>query len=167
MIDRGTRFNIRLGVLTGIMTLGLVLTIVPDVIARSAFGFAINGMAETSVMILVFMVFLGLGAAQANKTHFRAAILDAVLPPGGRRWLATFRYALCAIFCAGFTWYATLGAWDSVLRNEQTYAVIPFPVWPARIAIAVGLALLTLQFIFDLVRSLRGEMLEDSHEIGA
>ncbi len=167
MIDWCTRFNVRLGIFTGIITLGLVGTILPDVFARSFLGLAIYGMSEASVMLLVFMVYLGLPSAQAKKVHFRVSIIDHIVSERLRGRLTAFRYLFCFCVCAAFTWYASIGALDSVLRNEQTYAVVPFPVWPARLAIAVGLALLTVQFLLDFVRILRGGTIQEAHEHGA
>lgn len=149
--------NLRLGVFGGLLTLGLVLAIVPDVISRSFFNRSLYGMSELSVLVLVMMVFFGLPAAQVKKEHYRVVIIDQWLGFAGLRILATLRYAVCLVFAAGFGWYSTLSAYESTMRLEATFAVVAFPVWPARIIIALGFLLLTLQYAIDLVKAIAGD----------
>ena len=148
--------NTRLGALAGIGTILLIFSVVPDLLARGLFGTAIYGMAETSTMLLVFVVFLALPAAQLRKEHFYVAILDAKLPPAALRIVMLLRYVVSAIVTGIFAWYSITSAWEATLRLEQSYAVIAFPVWPARIAVACGFTLMTLQLVIDAVRLLMG-----------
>lgn len=155
MSDFIARFNLRLGALAGAATVLLMLSVVPDLIARSFFGVAIYGMAETSILLLVFVVFLALPAAQVRREHFQVTVLDSVLPPPWLRRVQIMRHLASAAVTGLFAWYATTGAWDSTLRLEQSYAVIAFPVWPGRIAAALGLTLLCVQFLIDAWQAMR------------
>lgn len=150
------QLNIRLGALAGLGTILLIFSVVPDLLARSLFGTAIYGMAETSIMLLVFIIFLALPAAQVHKEHFYVAVLDALLPASALPLVKMLRCLAAAAVTGLFAWYSINSAWESTLRLEQSYAVIAFPVWPARIGIACGLTLLTLQFLIDAVAYLRG-----------
>jgi len=149
------RFNLGLGALAGAATVLLMLSVVPDLLSRSLFGVAIYGMAEASTMLLVFIVFLALPAAQVRREHFQVTLLDNVLPARGVRALLVARHLASAAVTGLFAWYATTGAWESTLRLEQSYAVVAFPVWPGRIATAAGLVLLTVQFLIDAWHDLR------------
>jgi len=74
------------------------------------------------------------------------------------RWLRALtlvRMCICVLAAAALSWYAIRGAYTSTLRQEMSYAVIAFPLWPARIVIATGFVMLTLQYIVDLVREVR------------
>ena len=58
------RLSILLGALAGAGTALLMLTVVPDLVARSFFGDAIYGMSETGIFLLVLIVYLSLAVAQ-------------------------------------------------------------------------------------------------------
>lgn len=149
------RLSLALGVVAGVGTALLMLTVVPDLFARSFFGEAVYGMAETGIFLLVLIVYLALGSAQVRKEHFHVGVLDTLISRDAQRWVWVARFACSALVTGLFTWYATRGAIDSTLSLEQSYAVIEYPIWPAKIVVAVGLALLTLQFLMDMVDALR------------
>ena len=148
------RFHLRLGVVAGLLTIGLIIAIVPDIVARNVFNVAIYGMSELSVVALVAMVFLGLPAAQAQKENYRVLIVDNLVGEKAIRYLSMFRGAACVIIAVAFAYYSIVGAIDSVMRNEATFSVVRFPVWPSRIIIAIGFTLLAIQFVIDFVRIL-------------
>jgi TRAP-type C4-dicarboxylate transport system permease small subunit len=149
------RLSLALGVIAGVGTAILMLTVVPDLFARSFFGEAVYGMAETGIFLLVLIVYLALGAAQVRKEHFHVGVLDTLISREAQRWVWVLRFAASALVSGLFAWYATRGAIDSTLSLEQSYAVIEYPIWPAKIVVAAGLALLTVQFLMDMVDALR------------
>lgn len=155
--------NLKLGALAGAGTILLILSVVPDLISRSFFGVAIYGMSEAGIMLLVFIIFLALPAAQVRKEHFYIAVLDAKLPPAALPKVVAARYLVSSVVTGLFAWYSITSAWESVLRLEQSYAVIAFPVWPARIAVACSFSLLTLQLLIDAVQALKGVDRVDAH----
>jgi len=147
--------NLRLGALAGAATILLMFSIVPDLISRSFFGIAIYGMSEASIMLLVFIVFLALPAAQANKAHFYVSALDSVLSPRNTQRMWAFRHFISFLIAAFFAWYSIAAAIESTLRMEQSYAVIEFPVWPAKIGVASGFSLFAVQLLFDLLTAIK------------
>lgn len=160
------QLNIRLGALAGVGTILLIFSVVPDLLARGLFGTSIYGMAEISIMLLVFIIFLALPAAQVHKEHFYVAVLDALLPEPALLLVKMLRCLASAAVVGLFAWYSINSAWESTLRLEQSYAVIAFPVWPARIGIACGLTLLTLQFLIDAIAYLRGKTKAEASLVG-
>lgn len=145
------RLSIVLGAIAGAGTALLMLTVVPDLVARSFFGEAVYGMAETGIFMLVLIVYLALSVAQVRKEHFHVGVLDAVLSRRQVQWLWLFRHVVSAVVCGVFSWYASLGAYASTVKLEQSYAVIEYPIWPAKIVVAFGLVLLTIQFVIDAI----------------
>lgn len=146
-----------LGMLSGVATVLLMLSVVPDIVARTLFGDAIYGMAEAGIMLLVIIVFLAMPLAQVKREHFQVAVLDAMLPAPAMRWVQAARYLVCTLISGGFAWYAIRGAIASTQRLEQSYAVVAFPVWPAKIIAATGLTLLAIVYLLDLVDACRGD----------
>ena len=148
------RLSLALGASAGAGTALLMLTVVPDLFSRSFLGEAVYGMAETGIFLLVLIVFLALGSAQVRKEHFHVGVLDTMISRDAGRWIWVLRHALSTLVCGVFTWYAAQGAIDSTRMLEQSYAVIEYPIWPAKIVVAVGLLLLTVQFLMDMVDAL-------------
>ncbi len=149
------RLSLVLGAISGIGTAVLMLTVVPDLLARNLFGEAIYGMSETGIFVLVIVVFLALSTAQVRKEHFHVGVLDSFVNRDTGRLLWIGRHAVSAAICGVFTWYASKGAIAATLANEQSYAVIEYPIWPAKIVVALGLLLLTVQFLMDAVDAIR------------
>lgn len=150
------RLNLALGALSGLLVLGLVIAVAPDVAARTFFGVSIHGASEGSALLLVIIVFLGLAGAQAQREHFRIVVVEEQLSGRWFRVLTILRIVICVLTAAALSWYAIRGAYGATLRQEMSYAVIAFPLWPARIVVAVGFVLLTLQYIVDLVGEVTG-----------
>lgn len=150
------KVNLALGTFSGLLVMGLVIAVVPEVMSRSLFGLSILGASEASVLILVITVFFGLAGAQVRREHFRVVVLETQLSGGWLRAVTLVRMVICVLAAAALSWYSIRGAYTSTLRQEMSYAVIAFPLWPARIVIATGFVMLTLQYIVDLILELRG-----------
>lgn len=148
--------NVVMGVLSGLTTLLITLIIVADVSMRALFTAPIAGATETSTLLMIALVYLGLASVQVQKANFRVEVVLTLLPPSWRRWLDLVVTMLSAVAIGIFAWYTSGEALRSFLRNEVEYGAIDFPVWPARIIIAFGLILLMLQLVGDCARLLFG-----------
>src|SRR3546814_11605223 len=70
-----------LGVLSGLATLIITITVILDVALRAAFNAPILGATEFSTLLLLVLVYLGLASVQAGKANFSVEIMVAILPP--------------------------------------------------------------------------------------
>lgn len=150
------RINVVAGVLSGAFTLIITLIVVADVASRALFNAPVAGATETSTLLMIALVYLGLASVQVYKSNFRVEVMLALLPLRWRRWQELAVSLMSMIAIGIFSWRASSEAMRSFLRNEVEYGAINFPVWPARIVIAVGLILLTLQLACDCVRLIIG-----------
>lgn len=144
------------GALSGFGTLAIMVVVVIDVLGRALFNSPLPGGNEFSELLLVSMIFLGLAAAQQQRQHFAIEIAVQHLPPGLRRWVDIFGWLVSLAVVCLLAWLSARQAWTSMLRSEASYGTISFPIWPARIVLAFGLALLALQYAVDIVRRARG-----------
>lgn len=145
-----------LGILSGFITLAVMVVVVLDVGGRSLFNAPIGGANEFSELLLVGMIFLGLAAAQQQRQHFAIEIATLRLPTGAQRWVRLFGWLVSLGIVGLLAWVSGKQAWTSWLRGESSYGTIAFPIWPARMVIAFGLALLALQLAIDSLRILFG-----------
>jgi len=150
------RLMLQLGVLSGFATLAIMLIVVLDVAGRSLLGQPIDGGNELSELLLVGLIFLGLASAQQQRHNFAIDMLTRHLPAAVLRWLEALTWTFSLAVVVLLAWLSARQALVSVERSEASYGVISFPIWPARIVIAFGLALLAVQLAFDIVRRVRG-----------
>src|SRR3546814_4812260 len=68
-----------LGVLSGLATLIITITVILDVALRAAFNAPILGATEFSTLLLLVLVYLGLASVQAGKANFSVEIMVAIL----------------------------------------------------------------------------------------
>lgn len=153
-VDRG---HIALGTLSGFCILAIMLIVTPDVIARKAISWTIPGASELNTLLLVSLIYIGLAGAQARGTHYRVTILTDKMSPAMQRASAVFTTILTIGFIGLLAWFTTQSALKSFSNGEMTFGVIAFPVWPSRIAIALGLSLLLLQHFVELARLIFNE----------
>lgn len=150
------RFHHVLGVLSGLAILVITLTVIIDVALRALFNAPLHGATEFSTLLMIGLVYLGLASVQASKANFRVEVLLMLLPAGGRRFLDAVTTLLAAAAIGVLTWHTAHEAWTSVLRQEMSFGAVVFPVWPARVVIAMGLVMLLLQFVIDTIRLVAG-----------
>lgn len=148
-----TLFN-RLGVLSGFLTLLVMMLVVVDVTSRFLFNAPIPGAEEIAILLLVAKIYISMPTAQQEGQNFEVDIVTRLLPPRTLRVVRSVTLAVSVIVVGLIAWLTVGLAWESVLENELTSGTVPFPVWPSRVLIAFGLVCLTLQFLFDLLRKI-------------
>ncbi len=156
IIDRLERLLLRLGVVSGFATLVIMLIVCVDVAGRFLFNAPLHSGVETSELLLVSLVFLGLASAQQQRQNFAIEVVSRHLPARAQRGLELLGYVVCLVIVVLLAWPSTVQAISSFERNEMGFGIVAFPVWPARILLALGLWLLSLQFAFDVLRLLAG-----------
>src|SRR5690606_17730459 len=146
------RLHVALGSLSGVVTLVMILSVVPGALGRALFNAPIPGSSELNVALLVARIYLGLAGGQARRAHFRVTVVLDRLPLGVRRVLDMLTTA-AAFVAFSLTAFLTADmAIDAVESGEVSFGLIEFPIWPARIVLAAGIAFLALQLLVDLVR---------------
>lgn len=133
----------------------MLVAIVADVTRRTLFGQAVPGVVELAEVMMVAIVFLGLGFAERRGAHVSMTLLVRKLPP---RTAAVVNGLglLLVMAVVGWMVYVTADrALISFEAREFRFGLVRVPVWPARIAIAVGLAVYFLELVFRLIDDVR------------
>jgi len=146
------RFLAVLGVISGLITFGIMWLIVFNSLMRKTLNQPIQGTYEITESALVLMVFLSLAYTQCRRGHIRVTLLTRHLPMRLQHWLYV---TVLMIGCLFFAWcsYASFGdAAQSYAIGEQEWGLIRFPLWPIRISIFIGVLLLSLQYLLDAIR---------------
>lgn len=141
--------------LSGLMVLVLMGMVVTEVLMRKYFDTTLGGTIEYSEVLLVFIVFAGVAYTEQSGAHVKTDLLTSRLPTP---WAASVR-ALGLTVAAALLFWATQATtargWDAMHAGESRFGIKEVPVWPARLAIPVGLLFLGIETLFVAADSVR------------
>lgn len=110
-----------------------------DAFVRTVFGTPITGVFEFSEISMVIIVFLGLGWTQLDDAHIRVTILRQRLSWRPACIVDSLAWAVATVALVILAMPATEEAIHSFGIREFRWGHIEFPIWWAKIALAVGL----------------------------
>jgi len=141
-------------ILASILAFLLMVIIVSDVLTRMISGHGLAGAVEYTEVLLVGIVFLAWAAAQRAGSHVTIDLLYERLKPVARHVMATFGFVLVIVCLVPLTVLSFESAIDAFTTGEFRIGVASTPVWPARAAVAVGLAAVILEILTQLLREI-------------
>lgn len=134
--------------------LGLLMSMflgVGDVIGTQMLKTPLPGARELTESTMVLIVFGALTYAQIQRSHIRVELLYTRLGPRAQAVMDVCADLAALAFFSLLLWQAINEAIVSVGLNEATVGLIRFPLYPARIVLAAGTALLILRLLIDLI----------------
>ncbi|MEM9357357.1 MAG: TRAP transporter small permease [Pseudomonadota bacterium] len=147
--------------------LGLLMSMflgVGDVIGTQFLASPLPGAKELTESTMVLIVFGALTYAQIQRSHIRVELLYTRMGPRGRAVMDVIADIAALLFFSLMLWQAINEALFSIQLKEATVGLIRFPLYPARIILAAGTALLIVRLLIDLLQDLQrvrtGEELE-------
>ena len=144
------------------LILVMMVSTTADVSGRYLFNSPIIGTLELNRTLLVYVVFLTLGYAQLMKRHIRVEIVLGRLPLRPRILLEGLS-SLLGLVLMGFIAYGTsIEAYRATAQGEYTMGIINFPMWPGRIALAVGCLALSTEYLLGVIESFRCSLRKES-----
>ncbi|NIZ14452.1 TRAP transporter small permease subunit [Phaeobacter sp. HF9A] len=150
------------GLLAGITLLAVMGLVVANVLLRYLFNMPVAGTLELTEGALPVIVFLSLAMTQYEGGHIKVVLLTRSLPDGLRRAAVV----LAMLAGAGLFAWAAYAGWKLTLKSiaigEIERGSIRYPLWPIKGVIALGMALLTIQFVIDAVLAALGGTLPDA-----
>jgi TRAP-type C4-dicarboxylate transport system permease small subunit len=144
--------------------LGMLLSMflgVGDVVGTQVLHSPLPGAYEITESTMVLIVFGALTYAQIRRSHIRVELLYTRMSPRIQAALDVLADLAGLVFFGLLIWQAFSEARYSYQINERTVGLIRFPLYPARMMLAAGTALMIVQLLLDLVtdlgRIVRGE----------
>lgn len=130
----------------------LIVSAAGDVLLRALTGQGLRGAIEYGEVVLVAFAFLGLAHTQQRDGHVAVELVTSRFSPRVAALMELMAFAIALVFLAWMAWASVGEAINSVQSGEYRYGVVQAPVWPARLAIATGLAVLSAVVTVHLVR---------------
>jgi TRAP-type C4-dicarboxylate transport system permease small subunit len=128
-----------------------------DVITTKAFSWPIPGAYEITETTMVASVFLALALSQREKRQIRVELFTERLGPRSRRGVDALAELCSLVVYLFIAWYGVRAAWTSVAVGDYGSGAVRLPLWPAKLALALGSVLMCLECargVIDNVRSM-------------
>jgi TRAP-type C4-dicarboxylate transport system permease small subunit len=128
---------------------------VADVVGTQVLKSPVPGAYEITESTMTLIVFGALAYAQIRRAHIRVELLYTHVGPRAQAAMDVLADIAALIFFGLLLWQAKMEAEYSYEINERTVGLIRFPLYPARIVLAAGTALMILRLALDLVIDVR------------
>ncbi len=135
--------------IAGWLCFGMVLMIFIDVIGRYFFNAPLPSVYEISEdLLMVAFIFLAVPSA----FHINVTLLASRYPPKMRRVSEFAKHFLGMVFLALVAWKSIQMAWISWAQAEISESYLAFPLYPGRVAVAIGFMTFTINEFIELVQ---------------
>jgi TRAP-type C4-dicarboxylate transport system permease small subunit len=128
---------------------------VADIIGTQFLRRPIPGTVEVTRCLMVFCIMLGVAQAEAEGKHIRVEVAIDLLPLRVRRYFNVLAPLSMTILFGAIA----IAGWDmlrqSIANHEYDEGLIHLPLWPARLALAVGATMMVLQSLANTRNVLR------------
>ncbi|WP_433503044.1 TRAP transporter small permease [Pseudonocardia halophobica] len=156
------RISLIAAVLAAASGVVLMIAVVADVATRTATGGSLPGMVDVAETMLVVMTYLGLAYGERTGQQIRTSVLTDRCPPGIAFTLRIGSMLAVLVVVAWLTWASIGRAVESTASHEYRFGLIHWPLYPARIVVAIGFAALLLVVVEKLWR-----MASEKHSAGS
>jgi C4-dicarboxylate transporter DctQ subunit len=128
-----------------------------EVVARYVFNAPTIWAEELSRFAQLWATYLAAAAVLRHRELIRITLVTGRLGPRARRAAEVFALAFIAAVCLVLIRYGAAIAWDSIVRGRSSATMLDVPQWLTEVCIPVGFALVLVQALVEIARSLRAE----------
>lgn len=163
VLDGIDRFNEWIGRIFTFLIFPLLAVSMYEVIARYVFNRPTIWAAQILSILFVTFVVVGGGHVLRHNGHIRMDVFYSRWGRRGRAISDISTFVVFLLFTSLLAWQAIDMAWTSVSIKETSWGAFKGPIYPKKIALALGAFLLFLQGIVKLrgdIRFITGQRLE-------
>jgi TRAP-type mannitol/chloroaromatic compound transport system permease small subunit len=143
----------RIGRLVYWLVLIVVLISAANAIVRKLFNYSSNAYLEVQWYLFSVIFLFGAGYVLLHNDHVRIDIIQGKLSPRAQNWIDVIGIVF---FLWPMSFIIMWLAWplfvDSYARNEVSTNAGGLTIWPARLMIPIGFALLLIQSVSELIK---------------
>lgn len=138
----------------GVCLLLMMLIGAFDVILSNFFDYPIPGAFEFTEALMIGAIFMAIALTQSNKMHIAVDLLTSRLAEPLRIKFDLASYVLSLIFFFIIAWQGWVYGLHSLKVGEYESGLIQFPVYPAKLTLALGASIMVLQCLKDILETL-------------
>ena len=151
-LDRAIRTLTRAGIaIAAILILVVAIVITIDVLSNVLLNAPIPVVTELASTTLAIIIFAALAHAQQRNQNVQVDIVLVTLPKGLRFLFEAFSSLVGFLLFALLAWRSIALAATSWASAETAMALIPFPVYPFKIEVAIGAMIAAAEFLREFV----------------
>ena len=138
--------------------LGMVISMFmgfADVVGTKFFDWPVPGTLEITESTMVLIVFGALAFTQTQRGHIRVEIFYTDRGPRTKAFMDAVTHLAAIAYFGLLAWQGFNEALYSLEIHEATMGSIRFPLFPARLLLVAGCALLLVQLALDLIYDLQ------------
>ncbi|HYE40453.1 MAG TPA: TRAP transporter small permease subunit [Ramlibacter sp.] len=147
-----TRLNDALGRLVSLLILAIFVLLIAEILFRYLAGAPKVWTGELTQLLFGVYAVLSGGYIMAHGGHVNVDILHSRFSPRMRAAVDVFTSFLFLAFVGALLYFGSALAWESVSFWERSQSAWDPPIWPVKLAIPIGAALLLLQGLVKLVQ---------------
>lgn len=152
LVDKAIVALVTLGmILSGGLIFVLAIVGGLDVVSTTLFRKPIPIVSEVSADSLAVIIFMAIGYAQYQRGHIVVDIVTERMPRTVQKILEFMAIVVGVAFIGVLALQAGELALESLLFRESAMALIPYPVYPFKIAFLAGLAVAAAEFLRQAV----------------
>jgi TRAP-type mannitol/chloroaromatic compound transport system permease small subunit len=147
--------NERFGRIADYCVLAACLISAGNATVRYLLSYSTNGLLEIQWYLFGAVVLLGAPYTLKMNEHVRVDLVYMMLSPRGRLWIDTLGFILILIPAGIFlTFLSWPFFWQAFVSDEVSQNAGGLTLWPAKLLLPLGFALLTIQGISELFKRL-------------
>lgn len=123
-----------------------------NAVSRKVLNAPIPGTTEATEALMPLLVMLPMAFTQFRRGHVRMTMVTEQLPDAVARSLQVVTLSIGALFMAWLTYASWTYAMQAYEVGETVWGVVRFPIWPTKFCISIGAALLSFQYVLDVIR---------------
>lgn len=151
--DEYTKFARWVAVISGVVVVILMMYSTIDVAGRYLANHPVPAAYEFTNIFLIYITYFGVTLVQARGGHMRLGFIWEKAGPRGRA-LIDLISSIIGFFIIGIVmWQGWLYAIYSWQQGEVTMGLYTVPLFPGRIALAIGATLFLVQYVIDVIKS--------------
>lgn len=126
-----------------------------DVVGTKFFDWPVPGTLEITESTMVLIVFGAMAFTQTQRGHIRVEIFYTDRGPRAKAFMDAVTHMVALAYFGLLAWQGFSEALYSLEIREATMGSIRFPLFPARLLLVLGCALLLVQLVLDLIQDLQ------------
>ena len=143
----------RVGKLAGWAIFAAVFVSTLNALVRFSFNYSKNSFLEAQWYLFGFVILLGSAYTFLRNEHIRIDIVSSRLPIMVRHWIDVLGHIFILIpFCLLMVWLGSIFFYRSFLNQEISSSAGGLILWPAKLLIPAGFALLLAQAVSELIK---------------